>query len=180
MKYFQPADFKQFICSPACLSVHIHAGSSVCLLDGPLCHNATNGHCWASHFLNDTLLRSIQLPYSYTPHSLSCSAHAWHSCEKKKKQFLVNFPSVFSTQHASGWKNLVLSDTHTRTPAEWKTDDVWLEHPLADSSVLTQQVDLFIHSPLLILIFLIILTFLPTCVFVRLCAGRWRSTFPLL
>lgn len=31
----------------------------------------------------------------------------------KEKQFLVNFPSIFSTQHASKWENLILFDTIT-------------------------------------------------------------------
>lgn len=104
---------------------------SICLLDGPLCHSATNGHCWASHFLNDTLLRSIQLPCSYTltplppfcffsRQSPPLPAHFMHNTVAslpcvEEKQFLVNFLSIFSTQHASWWNNLVLSDTHTHT-----------------------------------------------------------------
>ncbi len=79
------------------------------MLDGPLCHSATNGHCWASHFLNDTLLRSIQLPCSYTltplplfsfppyslNHFLSCTTQWLPSLVWKKSSFLSIFSQYF-------------------------------------------------------------------------------------
>ena len=157
---FQPADF---VCSPVCPHPCWFFRLSVCLLDGPLCHSATNGHCWASHFLNDTLLRSIQLPCSYTlaslppfffflsplshaHHFLSCTTR-WLSLPRvKEKQFLVNFsPQYFATQCASWWKTLASSDARTRwhalmhhiSTAEWLTDGLRLEHLLpAGSSAL--------------------------------------------
>lgn len=117
-------------CPPVCPHPCHFFSLSVCLLDGPLCHSATNGHCWASHFLNDTLLRSIQLPcsytltllplFSFTPPVSTTSSHAGHSglppsCKRKAVscQFSLN---IFH-QHASRWGNLILLDTIT--PYHW-------------------------------------------------------------
>lgn len=128
-------------CSPAsaCVPTSPSVPPPVCLLDGPLCHSATNGQCWASHFLNDTLLRSIQLPCSYTltplpllllppfHHFLSCTTQ-WLSSRVDEKQFLANFLSVFSA-HVSRWNNLILSNTHSFvhciSPSDWLTLCNW-------------------------------------------------------
>lgn len=185
MKYFPPTDFKPFICSPACLSAHIHVGSSVCLLDGPLCRSATNGHCWASHFLNDTLLRSIRLPYSYTPPQPQVSTtpsdvHVRRPCEKKSgfssispQYFPLNTPLVERTSscltHTLGHLRQRLNERPTACD--------WSILSLTAASAPSRSICSF--SPLLVFIFLITLTFLPAHVFVYLCARRWRSMFPL-
>lgn len=160
-----------FSCLPVCPHPWRFFRLSICLLDGPLCHSATNGHCWASHFLNDTLLRSIQLPCSYTltplllftfrpPSSLlcflSCTTEWLPSLVWKKSSFLSIFSQYFPLNMPLEERpSPCLMRTHSHTfmyhisAAEWLTDGVQLEHLLpADSSSRTYRMirTFIIHS----------------------------------
>lgn len=91
----------------ACLPLCWLFSLSICLLDGPLCHSATNGHCWASHFLNDTssaqyscpaVTHSLLSPFSFLPPVSTTSSHAQQwlpSRVWKKSSFLSIFSQYF-------------------------------------------------------------------------------------
>lgn len=137
----------------------------VCLLDTPLCHSATNGHCWASHFLNDTLLRSIQLLCSYTlsllppfflpPYRLRWLPLMYNAVAPlshvEEKEFLVNYLSIFSTQHASWWKIVMLYGAHALLYITYQWLDNWQCVTGVSSPCWLQRThqhnDSFIHHP---------------------------------
>lgn len=175
-----------FSCLPVCAHPCRFFRLSVCLLDGPLCHSATNGHCWASHFLNDTLLRSIQLPCSYTltllplfslpplqspplPLMLDTVAYlpVW-----KKSRFLSIFPQCFPLNMPLDEEtSSCLTHTHSHTHFDASHITGWMgdwRYMTVSLIAAPSPAGKFIHSsfiPLLIFISLIIVILLYVCVF---------------
>lgn len=165
--YFQPFNFKavHLFCPPACPHPCWFSLLSICLLDGPLCHSATNGHCWASHFLNDTLLRSIQLPcsYAFTPlsplflflllppshlhHFLSCTTRWPPFFRAEEKSSVLSISSQYFPLDTPLDERTSSCPTHARFHtsriAGWMTD--W-QRTTGASSPRCSPTQWFVHS----------------------------------